>query len=94
MATYFMFGKYSGKAMKDMGAERTEKAKSIIKENGGETKGMYALLGQTDLVLIVDLPDLQSAVKTSIALTRATRIDFSTSPAMAVEEFDQLLKKD
>ncbi len=36
MATFFMFGKYSSEALKDMSAERTDKAVSLIKKFGGE----------------------------------------------------------
>ena len=50
---------------------------------------MYALLGDNDLVFIVDLPSVEQAIKTSIDLYKLTRISFSSSPAVAVEEFDQ-----
>ena len=70
MATYLMFGRYSLGAVKEISAERTEKAAAMVKKHGGEVKGGYALLGKDDLVLIVDLPDTESAMKTSIALSK------------------------
>ena len=36
MATYFMFGKYSADAMKEISAERTKKAAALVKQYGGE----------------------------------------------------------
>ena len=61
MSTYLMFGKYSMEAVKAISAERTQESMALIKENGGTFKGGYALLGDIDLVLIVDLPDTQHA---------------------------------
>ena len=91
MTTYLMFGRYSMDAVKSVSARRTEQAIAIIKENGGEYKGGYALLGRTDLVLIVELPDTESAMKTSQALSKKLGIDFSTSPALSVDEFDKVM---
>jgi uncharacterized protein with GYD domain len=93
MATYFMFGKYSAEAMKGMSADRTEKAAALVKKYGGEVKSAYALLGEHDLVLIVELPDTGQAMKTSVALSKLTGIAFTTSPAVSVEEFDKMMKE-
>jgi uncharacterized protein with GYD domain len=91
MAIFIMFGSYTKESMKEMGAGRTTKAVDVIKKHKGKVKSMYALLGQQDLMLITDFPEAQQAMKASIALTRLTGILFSTSPAISVEEFDQLL---
>jgi uncharacterized protein with GYD domain len=91
VATFFMFGKYSSEALKEMSAERTEKAVSLIKTFGGEVKSMYALLGEQDLVLIVDFPEIGQAMKASVGLTKMTGVSFTTSPAVAVEDFDMMI---
>ena len=49
MATYFMFGKYSSDAIKKISIKRTEQAIDTIQNLGGETNGVYALLGEYDL---------------------------------------------
>ncbi len=90
MATFLLFGKYSQEALKGISADRTQKAQELIKQSGGSVKSMYVLLGQHDLVLIVDLPKAEDAIKTSIALTKSTGISFSTFPALTVEEFDKI----
>lgn len=56
----------------------------MIEGLGGKVKAIYALLGERDLVLIVDLPGLQEA------LSRLTDISFSPSAALNVEDFDRL----
>lgn len=91
MPTYLMFGKYSLEALKAISAQRTNEAMAIIKEHGGEFKAGYALLGDVDLVLIVDLPSTEQAMKTSAALAKSLGISFSTSPAVSVEDFDKLM---
>ncbi|MGC9349363.1 MAG: GYD domain-containing protein [Anaerolineae bacterium] len=93
MATYLMFGRYSLDAVKEISAERTDKATALIKEHGGEFKSGYALLGENDLLLIVDLPDLEQAMKLSVALTKLLGISFSTSPAVTVEDFDRMMEE-
>ena len=89
--TFFMFGKYSGEALEEISAKRTAAARDLIKQLGGSIKGMYALLGQYDLVLIVELPTMTDAMKAAVALGRETGISFCTAPAMTVAEFDKLM---
>lgn len=91
MTTFFMFGKYSSEALKQMSAERTDKAVSLIKKFGGEVISMYALLGDQDLILIVDFPEMEQAMKASVALTKMTGVSFTTLPAVAVEDFDKMM---
>lgn len=93
MATYLMFGKYSRDALEGISAERTEEAIALIEEHGGELESGYALLGEDDLVLIVDLPDTERAMRTSVALTKLLGISFSTSPAVTVEDFDEMMEE-
>jgi uncharacterized protein with GYD domain len=63
----------------------------LIAENGGKVLSGYALLGESDLVLIVDLPGTAEAMKTSIGLAKLLGISFTTAPAVSVEEFDTLM---
>ena len=93
MTTFFMFGKYSSEAVKEINPERTRKSLKIIKAMGGKVKGMYAILGDYDLVLIVECSDIDAVVKISINLHMLTGIHFSTLPAMSVDYFDALISK-
>jgi uncharacterized protein with GYD domain len=93
MATFLMFGKYSTEAVKEISAKRTEKAIKLFKKFDGEVKSMYALLGEQDLVFIVDLPGIEQAMKASVALSKLTGISFRTSSAVTVEEFDKLIAR-
>ena len=90
MATYLLFGKYSGEALKGISAKRSDEAKALIKKHGGELKAAYATLGGVDLVMIADLPDNARAMAASTALAKATGIGFSTHAAVPIDEFDKL----
>jgi uncharacterized protein with GYD domain len=51
------------------------------------------MLGENDLILIVDLPDTERAMRTSVALTKLLGISFTTSPAVTVKDFDKLMEE-
>jgi uncharacterized protein with GYD domain len=91
MATFVMSGKYSSEALTGISAKRTEKAVDLIKRFGGEVLSMYVLLGQQDLLLIVEAAGIEQALQISIALNRTTGISFTTAPALTVEEFDKMM---
>ena len=93
METFFMFGKYSQQALNKISAERTRKAINTIQKLGGRVKSVYALLGPSDLVFIVNLPGAAQATIASIELTKMTGIAFSTSHAIPVEQFDKLINQ-
>lgn len=91
MARFLMLGKYSVEAIKGISADRTKKAMEVIEKAGGKVSSMYVLLGNYDLVLIVDFPGMKEVLKASVALTRLTGISFTAFPALSVEEFDKEL---
>ncbi|MBN1900370.1 GYD domain-containing protein [Candidatus Sumerlaeota bacterium] len=93
MMTFFMFGKYSAEAVKEISANRTAKSQKLMKKFGGKIKSIYALIGDWDLVLIVELPGVTEAMKASVALSKMSKISFSTSPAIPVEQFDKIMSK-
>jgi uncharacterized protein with GYD domain len=49
MATYVMFGNYSPESLRQIGSKRSDDARALIKQHGGEIKAEYALLGEVDL---------------------------------------------
>jgi uncharacterized protein with GYD domain len=91
MSTFFMFGRYSKEALEKVSVERTRQTQHLIEKFGGKVKAIYALMGEYDLVMIVELPRMAEAMQASIALKRLTDISFFTSAALPVEEFDQLV---
>jgi len=93
MTTYILFGKMSVNAVKDISSVRTMNATTIVEKYGGQIQAIYALLGGADVLAIIDFPSMNEAMKASIELTKLLGIAFSTSPAMAIGEFDKLAEK-
>jgi uncharacterized protein with GYD domain len=91
MQTFFMFGKYTTEAMEEIHPERTETSKRIIEELGGKIVHMYALLGDHDLMIIVELPGIDEALRASVSLSMLTKISFTTSPAVHIDYFDVII---
>ncbi len=93
MATYLMFGNYSLDALKEISAKRTEKATALIEKHGGKVIAGYALLGKTDLVLVLEFAENTQAMKTSVALSKMLGVSFTTAPAVGFDEFDTLMEE-
>ncbi|MGD0210081.1 MAG: GYD domain-containing protein [Desulfomonilia bacterium] len=91
MATFILFGKYSAEALKGVSAARTKKASALVKKQKGKVVGMYAMLGEKDLIFILELPGMEEAMKASVGLHKLTGIAFTTAPAVSVEVFDNLM---
>ena len=84
LQTFFFFGRYTPEALREANSDRTEKMDRLIKWNGGHVGAVYALLGQFDLVMIVQFAGVEEAMKASVAMTRATGISWITAPAVEV----------
>ncbi|NLH98070.1 MAG: GYD domain-containing protein [Chthonomonadales bacterium] len=91
MTTFVMIGNYTGGSIGCISAQRTDEAKSILASCGGKLVTGYATLGESDVVLICELPNTEAAIKASIALTKALGISFRTAPAVPVDVFDKLV---
>lgn len=85
-----MCGKYNPGSLQEISPDRTEKAKDLVEDNGGTVKAAYALLGDIDLLFVVNFASIKNVVKTSVDMGNLLNISFSTYPAMTVEEFDKL----
>jgi uncharacterized protein with GYD domain len=86
-----MFGSYTPEAIRNISSERTEQVEKIVEENGGQVRGMFAVMGEHDLVFIFEFPDAERAMMTSVAIEQYTGIVVRTSPVVEVEKFDRLV---
>jgi uncharacterized protein with GYD domain len=93
MHTYFMLGRYTSDSIRNVSPERTRLAISTIEEFNGQIMGLYALLGEFDIVFIVNLPGNREAMDASVRLFQRTGIMFRTLPAINAERFDASLEK-
>jgi uncharacterized protein with GYD domain len=91
MMTFIITGKYSADAVKQISGERTVKANQIVQQCGGTVVGVYATLGEADILVIAEFPGVGEAMKASVGLNQALGISFVTTPALLVEDFDKLV---
>ena len=91
MPIFMMFGKYTQDGLKGISADRTQKANELVEKHGGKVVSMYAVLGEDDLVLTLDLPNTESAMAVSVGLHKLTGVAFRTSPVVEIEQFDTVL---
>lgn len=93
MHTYFMFGKCSSHGLHNIADWRTGKAHKIVRDLGGEITDGYALLGEYDLLLIVEFRQTTDAMRAAVRIGQATGISFSTCAATPLHEFDKVLEE-
>jgi uncharacterized protein with GYD domain len=93
MAMFFLFGKYTTESIKDISIDRTQRVIDAIRQLDGKVNAMHVLLGAYDLLICVELPGVDEAVKASVAVNRLTGISFTTCPAITVETFDRLVSE-
>jgi len=66
---------------------------ALVKQYGGKVKDGYAMLGDQDLLIILEAKDNSTAMQISVALSKMLDIAFTTAPAVGMDEFDKLMKK-
>jgi uncharacterized protein with GYD domain len=93
MAVFVLLGRYSADAIKEISAERTQKANQLAGNFGGNVKDVYALMGKNDLLIVAQFPGSGAALQYSVALSRMTGISFTTSEAIPASSFDELMGK-
>jgi len=79
--------------LKDGGSGRRNAVKQVVEGLGGKVEAWYYALGETDLFVILDLPDAQSAAALSLVVHAAGAAQISTVPLLTVEEIDAACKK-
>jgi uncharacterized protein with GYD domain len=66
---------------------------ALAKQYGGKVKDGYAMLGDQDLLIILEAKDNSTAMQISVALSNLLDIAFTTAPAVSMDEFDKLMEK-
>ena len=91
MTTFFLFGKYNPNSLRKISSKRTQEANTLVEKNGGKISSGFVLLGEYDLLLKTEFTDIQSALKSSVELSKLLGIGFTTAPAVSIDEFDRLI---
>ena len=97
MAKYLLKVNYTPQGtkglLKDGGSGRRNAVQQVIEGLGGKVEAWYYALGETDLFVILDLPDAQTAAAFSLVVHATGAAQLATIPLLTVEEIDAACKK-
>jgi uncharacterized protein with GYD domain len=79
--------------MKEGGSSRKASVEKAIGDLGGNVDAFYYAFGETDAVVIIDVPDAETAVAVSMAVNATGAVRTHLTPLITVEEVDAACKK-
>jgi uncharacterized protein with GYD domain len=94
---YLVSGSYQSDGVKGLvkegGSGRKAAVTKMIESLGGKVEGFYYAFGQTDVFVIIDVPDAVAAAALSMAVNASGVVRTTTTPLLTVEEMDAASKK-
>jgi len=75
------------------GSGRRNMIQSALQGLGGSLEAMYYAYGDTDVVVIADVPDAVSGLALSLAANASGTVKVTTTPLITVEEVDAACRK-
>ena len=96
MATYIMLSTLTDEGRKTL-KERPERLQAVNKEiesMGARVTAQYAVLGGYDFVNIIEAPNNEVMARLAVELGSRGTIQITTLPAIAVDDFVEMLKGD
>ena len=97
MAKYLIQAKYSGDSakglLKEGGSSRRAAVEGLIGSAGGKVEAFYFAFGDTDAVVIADLPDNVTAAALSLAVNASGAVATAITVLLSAEDLDAAAKK-
>ena len=97
MAKYMITASYTADGTRGLllegGSGRKKMILSALQGLGGSLEAMYYAYGDTDVVIIADVPDAVSGLALSLAANASGTVKVTTTPLITVEEVDAACKK-
>ena len=89
MPTYVTLWKYTKDGLMDIKKtpKRFELAKKIIEDAGGKLLFVYGLIGEYDVITVMEMPDEKVATSTILKICSTGRITSRTMTALSVDDF-------
>ncbi len=91
MRTFLIFGKSSPEELKEISLKYRAEVVRLVNSFGGDVRSMYVMFRERYLILIFAFPGIKGAMRASIALSKLTGISFTTSPEVAIDEFNKIM---
>ncbi len=97
MAKYLITGRYTVQGTKALaktgGSGRRAEVQQLVEALGGRLEAFYFAFGGTDVVAIVEQPDVTAAAAHSLAVNAAGGLRLSTTLLLTPEEMDAACQK-
>ena len=97
MAKYLITGSYTVDGTKGLLAEGGSARKAAVEKAlqglGGKLDAIYYAYGETDVVVIADIPDAASALALSLVVNASGAVNIKTTPLLTVADVDAACKK-
>lgn len=97
MAKYLVQATYSADGLRGLQKEkasgRQEAVRRTLEALGGKVESMYFSLGDYDVILIVDVPDIIAGAALAVGVSASGLVRTRTTPLLSVEETDRALSK-
>jgi len=92
MPLYVTLGTYTAEAMQHISEvpQHFQRNRSLIESGGGKLIGVYALMGEWDLLVITEFPDEKRALSALLTICKTGRMTTQTMTALPFEEFATL----
>jgi len=93
MPTYVTLIRFTQKGVEAIkeGPARLDAAKEAYKAAGAKLKDFYLVTGKYDAVVVSDVPDEETAVKLSLAISAKGNVRIETSRAFTEEEYRRIV---
>ena len=97
MAKFLVQATYSADGLRGLQKEKASGRQDVVKRAvaalDGKVESMYFSVGDHDVVLIVDLPDIIAGTALAIAVSASGLVRTRTTPLLTIEETDRALSK-
>ncbi len=97
MTKYFFRANYVGKGveglLKEGGTKRRETVSKAIAAVGGKLESFYFAFGETDVLGVIEVPDVASAIATSLTINATGVVNLNLTPLISPEEVDLASRK-
>ena len=95
MQIYVTLWKYTKDGLMDIKKtpKNFELAKKIIKNAGGKLLSIYGLIGEYDVITVMEMPDEKVATSTILRICSTGRITSQTMTALSIDDFLKIAKK-
>lgn len=97
MPKYMVSGSYTTEGIKGVikegGSGRRKAVEAALHAVGGKVESIYYALGETDVFVVIEVPDNVSVAALAMAVGATGTVNIKTTALLTIEEIDQATKK-